>query len=99
VPWPHTLFRIICKDRLSYRCFTAKGKEQVPLFGPCGLAAQIGSVEYARPRRFREKLEEWLDFIRILWPECPATIGANGSSLMLNRGYAVNFDQRGERRA
>jgi hypothetical protein len=38
---------------LSYRCFITKGEESIPLFGPFGLAAQIGSVEYARPRRFR----------------------------------------------
>ena len=29
-------------------------------FGAYGLAAQLGNVEYARPRRFREKLEQWL---------------------------------------
>lgn len=41
---------------LSYRCFVAKGKEVIPLFGSRGLASQIGSIEYARPRRFRESL-------------------------------------------
>ncbi len=80
---------------LSYRCFTAKGMEHVPLFGRCGLAAQIGSVEYARPRRFREKLEQWLDSIRVLWPECPATISADGNSLIVNGAYALNFEERG----
>ncbi|MGA8597899.1 MAG: replication protein RepA [Bryobacteraceae bacterium] len=39
---------------LSYRCFLAKGHEAIPLMGPCGLASQIGSIEYARPRRFRD---------------------------------------------
>jgi hypothetical protein len=39
---------------LSYRCFTAKGKERVPLFGEFGLVNQLGSIEYARPRKFRE---------------------------------------------
>jgi hypothetical protein len=34
---------------LSYRCFVARGKETIPLFGPHGLATQIGSIEYARP--------------------------------------------------
>src|SRR5579875_3108564 len=43
---------------LSYRCFTAKGKEKIPLFGAYGVARQLGSTEYARPRRFREKLDE-----------------------------------------
>ena len=79
---------------LSYRCFTAKGKENIPLFGPCGLAHQIGSIEYARPRRFREKLDEWLHSIRVLWPECPARITANGTSLEVNRAAAVLAEQR-----
>jgi hypothetical protein len=39
-------------------------EESVPIFGDFGLAAQLGNVEYARPRRFREKLEERLKTIR-----------------------------------
>jgi Plasmid encoded RepA protein len=74
---------------LSYRCFIAKGDESIPLFGPYGLAAQIGSVEYKRPRRFRENLEKWLDTVRLLWPKCPARIGADGQSLRIARGVAV----------
>jgi hypothetical protein len=38
---------------LSYRCFTARGRERVPLFGDFGLVSQLGSAEYARPRKFR----------------------------------------------
>ncbi|MBV8863833.1 MAG: replication initiator protein A [Acidobacteriaceae bacterium] len=52
---------------LSYRCFTAKGSERVPIFGEFGLASQLGSTEYARPRKFRETLERWLDLVRALW--------------------------------
>ncbi len=74
---------------LSYRCFLAKGPEAIPLLGPFGLATQIGSVEYARPRRFREKLEEWLESIRVLWPECPAQISPDGLSLVVDRAHAV----------
>ncbi len=81
---------------LSYRCFMAKGMEDIPLFGPYGLANQIGSTEYARPRRFREKLEQWLDSIRLLWPECPARISSDGMCLVVQRGYAV-LDSKGER--
>jgi hypothetical protein len=51
---------------LSYRCFLAKGKETIPLSGSYGLASQLGSIEYARPRRFREKLDSWLDSILVL---------------------------------
>ena len=79
---------------LSYRCFRAKGEEAIPLLGPQGLACQIGSVEYARPRRFREKLEQWLDFIRVLWPECPARISSDGKSLIVDRACAVLEPQR-----
>jgi hypothetical protein len=74
---------------LSYRCFVARGKESVPLFGPRGLASQIGSIEYARPRRFREKLDQWLESIRVLWPECPAKISSDGNGLEVNRATAV----------
>jgi len=45
---------------LTYRCFTAQGRERVSIFGDFGLANQLGSAEYARPRRFRERLDEWL---------------------------------------
>jgi hypothetical protein len=79
---------------LSYRCFVAKGQEAIPLLGPFGLASQIGSIEYARPRRFREKLDQWLDSIRVLWPECPAHISADGESLVVNRANAVLMEQK-----
>jgi hypothetical protein len=79
---------------LSYRCFLAKGKESISLFGAYGLASQIGSMEYARPRRFREKLEQWLGSIRVLWPECPARISSDGISLIVERGSAVWIEER-----
>jgi hypothetical protein len=74
---------------LSYRCFAAKGEEEVPIFGTRGLAAQLGNVEYSRPRRFRQKLEASLDGIRGMWPECPARVSADGSRLIVNRAIAV----------
>ena len=79
---------------LSYRCFVAKGKEMIPLFGPRGLASQIGSIEYARPRKFREKLDGWLESIRVLWPECPAKITKDGTGLEVNRATAVLIEQK-----
>ena len=79
---------------LSYRCFLAKGNESIPLFGTYGLAHQLGSIEYARPRRFREKLDAWLDSIRVLWPACPAKISSDGTNLEVNRAAAVLADQR-----
>jgi hypothetical protein len=46
-------------------------------------------VEYSRPRRFRVKLEQWLDTIRALWPQCPARITADGQTLLIDAGSAV----------
>ena len=57
---------------LSNRCFTLRGEERIPLRVDSGLTAQLGSVEYSRPRRFRAMLEQWLGQIRTVWPECPA---------------------------
>lgn len=74
---------------LSYRCFTAKGRERVPLFGEFGLVSQLGSAEYARPRKFREKLEGWLDLVRTMWPECPATVDASGTGLYVDKAIAI----------
>lgn len=74
---------------LSYRCFVAKGPEVVPLFGPYGLTQQLGCVEYSRPSRFRAMLEQWLQTIRCLWPECPAFISADGSTLRIDRRTAI----------
>ena len=74
---------------LSYRCFTARGRERVPLFGDFGLISQLGSADYARPRKFREKLEGWLDVIRTMWPQCPASIDPDGTGLFVDRANAV----------
>lgn len=74
---------------LSYRCFLARREEAVPIFGPYGLAAQLGNVEYARPRRFREKLDGWLHTVKSMWPQCPAQIGNDGSTLIVSPAIAV----------
>jgi hypothetical protein len=74
---------------LSYRCFTAKGQEKIPIFGDFGLAAQLGSADYARPRKFRERLERWLDLVRALWPDCPARISGDGDYITLQPAMAL----------
>jgi hypothetical protein len=74
---------------LSYRCFTARGRERVPLFGEYGLVSQLGSADYSRPRKFREKLEGWLKLVRAMWPECPAVIDSEGTGLWVDRANAV----------
>jgi hypothetical protein len=74
---------------LSYRCFTVKGLERVAIFGDFGLASQLGSVDYARRRKFRERLERWLDLVRTLWPSCPARISSDGDHVLLQPAIAM----------
>lgn len=74
---------------LTYRCFSAKGPERIPLFGSFGLAQQLGCVEYSRPRRFRAMLDQWLASIRSLWPDCPAVVSSDGGALLVNHSKAV----------
>ncbi len=74
---------------LTYRCFSAKAPERIPLFGSYGLAQQLGCVEYSRPRRFRAMLDQWLASIRRLWPECPAAVSGDGGALLVNHSKAV----------
>ncbi len=79
---------------LGYRSFKAKGIESIPIFGEFGLANQLGCVEYSRPRRFRAMLEQWLDTIRAIWPECPARIVSNGQSIEIRNATAVHEQRR-----
>lgn len=74
---------------LSYRCFKAKGEESIPIFGEFGLANQLGCVEYSRPRRFRAMLEQWLTVIRGIWPECPAVLSSDGTTMRIGANHAV----------
>jgi hypothetical protein len=74
---------------LTYRCFSAKGDERVPLFGEFGLVNQLGIGAYARPRKFREQLEQWLILVKAMWPECPARVSSDGGALIVNRANAV----------
>jgi hypothetical protein len=74
---------------LVYRCFVAKREEQIPLFGDFGLTAQLGSVVYTRPRRFRAMVQQWLSTIRTVWPECPAKICRNGCYLSVAPAKAI----------
>src|SRR5205823_5470564 len=67
-----------------------KGEESVPIFGPVGLLQQIGSVEYSCSRRFRGKPEQWLRTIRLIWPECPARISADGRYIVVNHAISVH---------
>ena len=59
------------------------------VFGDFGLISQLGNADYARPRKFREKLEGWLDLVRTMWRECPASIDKDGTGLFVDRANAV----------
>lgn len=79
---------------LSYRCFTAKGSQSIPLFGPNGLAHQLGCVEYSRPRKFRQVLEGWLELVRACWPECPARLDVSEGRLLIQRANVAPPQRR-----
>lgn len=74
---------------LTYRCFSAKGEERVPLFGEFGLVNQLGTGAYSWPRKFREQLEQWLVLVKAMWPECPARVSSDGGALMVSRADAI----------
>jgi hypothetical protein len=50
---------------------------------------QLGVQEYAREKKFRERLNSWLKLIILYWPECPAVLAKNGSLLVLDHALAV----------
>jgi Plasmid encoded RepA protein len=74
---------------LTWRCHQAKGSERVPLFGPYGLANQLGAQTFTRERKFRERINSWLKLVRLYWPECPAVVSRNGTFLEVNRASAI----------
>jgi len=84
---------------LSWRCYQARTQELIPLFGAFGLANQLGVQEYERERKFRERVRRWLELLKLYWPECPATVSANGRHLELAPAAALrpNLRSVGER--
>jgi hypothetical protein len=74
---------------LTWRCFQAKDTQRIPLFGPMGLASQLGVQDYARERKFRERVREWLELVRLCWPECPAAVTRNGAFLQVEPAASV----------
>lgn len=69
---------------ITYRSFTAKTRQSIPLFGPQGLQAQLGCTEYSRPRRFRAMLTQWLMAIGPACPKLRRMVQVSGESLELN---------------
>ena len=68
---------------LVWRCWTARSRADIPLFGPEGLISQLGNSTNLRERDFRRQMTQWLNVIQQLWPECPAAIGPAGASVIL----------------
>lgn len=65
-------------DGSEFRCLASSG-----------LLRQLGSADYVRPRRVREKLEGWLQLVRAVWPECPARIDEDDLGLWVDQAAAV----------
>ena len=74
---------------LTWRCFQARDTQRIPLFGPNGLACQLGVQDYARERKFRERVREWLELVRLCWPQCPAAVTKNGAFLQVEPAISV----------
>ena len=51
--------------------------------------AQLGIAEYARPRKFRERFEQWLRLVNLMWPECPANLSPDGKWLRIQPANAI----------
>lgn len=68
---------------ITYRSFTAKTWQSIPLFGPQGLQAQLGCAEYSRPRRFRAMLMQWMTAITPACPKIRRTVQVSRQSLDL----------------
>lgn len=68
---------------VTYRSFTAKVPQSIPLFGPQGLQFQVGCTEYSRPRRFRAMLVQWLKTIGAASPHFSKIIRMSSQHLEL----------------
>jgi hypothetical protein len=73
---------------LSYRCKTATGPVEIPLFGVFGLSNQLGMADQQN-FTFRQTIKRWLVKIRKYWPDCPAKVSADGEYLLLRHALAI----------
>jgi len=70
---------------LAWRSFKLTRVARIPLFGRNGLSAQLGAAEYGRERDFRRTVSRWIAAVRPFWPECPASLSADGKMLLIGR--------------
>ena len=69
---------------IVWKSWTVKnGTTRIPLFGPYGLQAQLGTADYSRNKRFRQTLGRWLKRIKLLWPDCPVDLSPDLQSLVV----------------
>jgi hypothetical protein len=70
---------------LVWKSWAVNGRPaSIPLVAEHGLNEQLGSAEYAQPRLFRFKIRAWLKQVKLLWPECPAVLSADGHVLTIH---------------
>jgi len=75
---------------LAWRCWTAsEDEERIPLFGESGLAGQLGTPEYSRARRFRQRIVQWMGTVHALWPDCPAVLAPDKEHLLVHPSRAI----------
>jgi hypothetical protein len=69
---------------LVWKTWTVNGRlVSIPLVAKHGLNEQLGSAEYGEARFFRRKVSTWLRRVKSLWPECPAALSPDGSSMVV----------------
>ncbi len=75
---------------LAWRCWTAsEPEERIPLFGEAGLVHQLGTPDYTRERRFRQRVGQWVRIVRALWPQCPALLAPDKEHLLIRPSRAI----------
>ena len=70
---------------IVWKSWTVKEKDaKVPLTGPGPLSRQLGTRNYTRERRFRGRIQVWLNQVRAFWPACPAEISRCSRFLLVH---------------
>ena len=70
---------------IVWKSWTVNGHSlYIPLTGLMSLAQQLGTKEYSRNRRFRQKILAWLRQVKAFWPTCPARISTDGRFLIVD---------------
>jgi len=69
---------------IVWKSWTVNGNPaRIPLFANQGLEDQLGASNYSLDRYFRRKISAWLRQVKVLWPDCPATISKDRRFLIV----------------